>query len=96
MAMRGTLLDVFEISGRGVVALLKQREGFCRIGDRLQIGDKVLPITGIEMVNYNAEGRRRLAEGWQPPLGVLLADANKEELARLIGQEFATLAANGN
>jgi len=93
--MEGTLLDVFEISGRGVVVLIEPREGSCRIGDQLQIGDVTWPITGIEMISYNAEGMRRLAEGWKPPLGVLLGGASKAELSGLIGQEFATLNANG-
>lgn len=97
MALKGTLLDVFELSGRGgAVALLEACDGGAKVGDWLQIGDARWEIAGVEMVKYNADGLRRIVEGWKPPLGVLLRDSTKQELSALIGQEFVTLDRNEN
>jgi translation elongation factor EF-Tu-like GTPase len=89
--MNGTLQEVFEITGRGVVVLVEIRDGLVLTGDTLSIGRMEWPITGIEMVNYGEEGRRRLAEGWVPPVGVLLKGATKADLVEQIGTEVKTL-----
>jgi translation elongation factor EF-Tu-like GTPase len=85
--MIGKLIDVFEISGRGVVVAVEVEEGDCRIGDKLAIGSEAWVITGIEMVSYSAEGLLRLEEGWIPPRGILLGGASKSDLGGLIGHE---------
>ena len=85
----GKLVEVFEISGRGCVALIEIDAGFCRIGDELKIGDRPWKISGIEMVKYNAEGHRRIAEGWKPPTGVLLAGAGKADLQPYVGTSIS-------
>jgi translation elongation factor EF-Tu-like GTPase len=84
--MEGTLLEAFEISGRGCVALIDIESGTCGIGDRVAIGANIYEVTGVEMPHYDAEGRRRIAAGWKPPIGVLLQDARKSDLLGLIGQ----------
>jgi hypothetical protein len=90
MAMIGKLVEAFNISGRGCVVLVDVQSGSCRVGDKLSISTSTWPITGIEMPNYNAEGRRRIADGWKPPLGILLRGAVKSELVELIGQTCLT------
>lgn len=89
--MIGVLQDVFEITGRGVVVLVGIRDGLVQIGDTFSIGNMEWPISGIEMVNYGEEGRRRLAEGWVPPVGILLSGASKAELQNHIGNDVRTL-----
>ena len=84
--MIGTLLDVFEISGRGCVVLIDIQSGSCRVGDDLRIGPRVWPVTGIEMPNYTSESIERIRQGWKPPTGVLLRGAEKSELIDFVGQ----------
>ncbi len=84
--MTGTLLDVFEISGRGCVVLVDVEEGNCRTGDRLIIGSIDYPISGIDRPRYMPETLQRIAEGWRPPLGLLLKGAEKNALAGFVGQ----------
>jgi translation elongation factor EF-Tu-like GTPase len=88
--MSGTLLDVFEISGRGCVVLVDVEEGDCRTGDRLIVGSIGHSISGIDRPRYMPETLQRIAEGWRPPLGLLLKDAEKNALAALIGQPCST------
>jgi translation elongation factor EF-Tu-like GTPase len=89
--VNGTLEDVFEISGRGAVALVKIDDGYCLTGDNLVVGGKAWPITGIEMVKYNDEGMRRMAEGWVPPIGILLSGALKVDLVEWVGSSVETV-----
>ncbi len=89
--MRGVLEDVFEITARGTVVFVQVSDGHCLIGDTLVVGKKQWRITGIEMINYNEEGRRRLSEGWIPPLGILLGCAKKSDLVEYIGSEVGTV-----
>jgi hypothetical protein len=89
--MIGSLLEVFEIAGRGCIILVDIESGNIRVGDSLTIGDRTWPVTGIEMVNYGAEGRRRLSEGWTPPIGILLGDAEKADLVEVIGERVSSV-----
>jgi translation elongation factor EF-Tu-like GTPase len=89
--MEGSLIDVFEISGRGCVVLVEIESGSVRVGDGLIVTGRTWPITGIEMVTYNAEGLRRLSEGWQPPTGILLGDAEKSDLIGAIGERVCSV-----
>ena len=84
--MVGTLVDVFEISGRGCVVLVEIEEGACKVGDVFAAGSGRWAISGIEMINYRAEGLERIRAGWKPPTGLLLRGATKDELTPLIGQ----------
>ena len=85
--MRGRLVDAFEISGRGCVVLIDIAAGSCTVGDWLSLGADTYEITGIEMINYHADGLRRIAAGWKPPMGLLLRGAAKEDIVALIGSE---------
>ena len=89
--MKGTLEDVFEISGRGAVVLVQIHDGHCLVGDSLVVGKKPWPITGIEMIKYSDEGMRRIAEGWVPPTGLLLRGALKADLIEWVGSDVATV-----
>lgn len=84
--MAGTLLDVFEISGRGCVVLVDIEEGACKVGDTFAAGSGRWAISGIEMVNYRPEALERIRAGWKPPTGLLLRGATKAELAPQIGK----------
>jgi translation elongation factor EF-Tu-like GTPase len=89
--VNGKLVDVFEISGRGVVVLVEIDDGRVKAGDTLILDESRFPITGVEMVNYNAEGRQRLAEGWVPPVGLSLRGAKKPDIEGWIGREVGTV-----
>jgi translation elongation factor EF-Tu-like GTPase len=89
--VNGTLEDVFEVTGRGAVVLVQIHDGLCTVGDNLVVGRGQWPITGIEMIKYNEEGMRRMAEGWVPPVGILLGGAAKTDLIEWIGTEVSTL-----
>ena len=86
MAMIGTLLDVFEISGRGCVVLVDIEQGGCKVGDTLAAGTGRWVVNGIEMPNYSPETIQRISEGWKPPNGILVRGAIKDDLVALIGQ----------
>jgi hypothetical protein len=89
--MTGILLDVFEISGRSCVVLIDVGAGDCRAGDRLTVGSTDYPISGIDVPRYMPETLQRIAEGWRPPLGLLLKGAEKNTLTNLIGQPCSTI-----
>ena len=89
--MEGSLIDVFEISGRGCVVLVEIESGAVRIGDRLVVTGRTWPVTGIELVTHNAEGLRRLSEGWQPSTGILLGGAEKSDLIGAIGERVCSV-----
>jgi translation elongation factor EF-Tu-like GTPase len=88
--MIATLLDVFEISGRGCVVALDVESGDCKAGDELRIGSRYWLISGIDIPRYSPETLRRREEGWKPPLGVLLKGADRLALAALIGETVST------
>jgi translation elongation factor EF-Tu-like GTPase len=93
--MIGTLLEVFEISGRGCVVLVDIESGSCRVGDQLSIGSAEWPITGIDMPNYTPETLERIRRGWKPPTGILLGGAEKNELIERIGEQCRTADEKG-
>jgi translation elongation factor EF-Tu-like GTPase len=83
--MAGTLGDVFEISGRGVVAILKDFDGAVKIGDRVVIEGRSWDVSGVEM------GLRPLDLANPPArkgVGVLLKGAARSELLPLIGKSI--------
>ncbi len=88
--MSGTLGDVFEITGRGTVVILKDFDGSVKIGDQVAIGGHKWVVTGNEMpgrpIDLNNIPPRR-------PVGVLLADARKAELLPLVGQPITVIKA---
>jgi len=88
--MTGVLLDVFEISGRGCVALVDVKQGDCKAGDRLIVGLASYEISGIDIPRYRPETAQRIAEGWRPPLGLLIKGAEKDKLSGFIGQPCST------
>ena len=85
--MIGTVIEVFEITGRGCVVLIDVESGNCRTGDHLVLDNKSFPIDGIEMQNWGPEAIRRLQAGWSPPLGLLLGGAKKADLLKLVGEK---------
>ncbi len=86
MIMNGTLLDVFEIAGRGCVVLVDVHAGDCSVGDKLTFGEKEFEVIGIDVPRYSPETVRRMEEGWKPPLGLLLRNAFKSDLLAWIGR----------
>lgn len=90
MTMRGKLIDVFDISGRGCVVLVDIENGSCTIDDVLRVGPNRWAVAGIEMINHNADGLQKIAEGWIPPAGILLRDALKADLQPHIGTVVST------
>jgi translation elongation factor EF-Tu-like GTPase len=81
--MAGTLGEVFDITGRGVVVILKDFDGSVRVGDRVAIGSHSWEVSGIEM------GLRPLDPDNPPArkgVGVLLRGASKAELLPLVGE----------
>ncbi|WP_077145051.1 hypothetical protein [Sphingopyxis sp. KK2] len=87
MSCKATLSDVFEISGRGCVVTVQTDARNCRAGDILGIGEYSWEIIGIDIPRYSPETLEQMREGWKPPIALLLKDAMKAQLSKLIGQE---------
>lgn len=88
--MNGILLLVFEISGRGCVAVVEVTSGNCLIGDSLNVDGRLWTITGIEMPYWTPEAIDRMNEGWVPPLALLLSGSIKSDLLPAVGRECYT------
>jgi hypothetical protein len=88
--MAGALGDVFEITGRGTVVILKDFDNSVKIGDQIAIGHHKWVVKGNELpgrpIDLNNIPPRR-------PVGVLLADATKAELLPLVGQPITVIKA---
>lgn len=75
-----TLVDVFHITGRGVVVTGPVLEGTISPGDEIVLGDTVYYVTGVE--SY-----------WQPVkvgdnVGLLLRGAEKDVISQYLGSEI--------
>jgi hypothetical protein len=95
MAISGTLLDVFEITGRGCIALVDSDSRDCRAGDMLSVNNRDWEIIGIDIPRHSLETIERMEDGWRPPLALLLKKAEKAELISLIGQECSSTDSGG-
>ena len=94
MSANGILLDVFDISGRGLVVLLEDFRGTGRINDFLLIGSTKLRITGVEMVSYRSVEAREnaLQKGLQ---GFSVSGGTKQQIEAYKGQRLQIEPANG-
>ena len=89
MTMQGTLGDIFELRGRGIIACLERYTGSVVTGDWLCVGERRWEIVGVEL-SSDKQKRERAEQGLPPTIGVLLRDASKEEMLALSGQRFET------
>ena len=89
MPMKGTLGEVFEITGRGVVVCLEQYQGDVRSGERLVIGGREWTIAGVEMP-YGKRTLEQLQTGLPVTIAVIVRPGAKADLVPLIGRDFET------
>lgn len=89
MPMKGILGEVFEITGRGVVACLEDYEGEVRTGERLIVANREWTIAGVEMP-YGKRTLEQLEKGLPVTIAVVVRPAEKSDLVPLIGQPFET------
>jgi len=87
MSASGLLFEVFNITGRGTVAVLDKFDGQARAGDFLLLGSAKYKITGTEIVSFRdveaAERNARLGR-----VGLLVAGCTKEQLETYKGQRL--------
>lgn len=92
MSASGRLMEVFEISGRGIVIVLEEFDGQVQVGDLLVSGSTEHKIIGVELVSFRSaeahERNQRLRR-----IGLLVSDCDKEQMTTLKGQRVRIEAA---
>jgi len=88
--MQGIIRDVFEITGRGVIALFDHHEDASfNVGDWFAVSGHKWKITGRDIprkVDEKGELIKPLS------VAVLLRDVTKAELLPFVGQPFETIS----
>ena len=87
--MRGIIRDVFEITGRGVVALFDHHEDApFKVGDWFAVAEHKWKITGWDIPRRVDDAGKMI----EPlAVAVLLKGATKAELLPFVGQPFETI-----
>jgi len=78
--------EVFRISGRGTVVMLRDVAGpDIRIGDALQVGSFALQVEGIDLPRRTGDLSARIETGVWPMLGLWVSPDIKDDLLPLKG-----------